>query len=626
MMRKRNREQFSPRTRLAYLTVPKMRILIFGALIVCGFGLILARLYLEQVCSGEEYREEISRQSVRRIRIPSRRGKIFSSDYKLLAGNSSECNLLFYPEEMREGGRRSKTIQYIFDAATAVTEAAGRPMTLTKKDIERHLNYRPGLPLVVLRRLAPDELARALESARQFRGIDIETDQTRIYPEGTLASQLIGYAQSENPKQARDRGDFFYYVPDLAGRSGLELAFDRLPESGESADAPLGLRGLPGYSLVLVDHLGYIRQNLIEKIEPRHGNNLVLTIDSRAQELAEQMLRGVRGAFVLLDAANGDVLAAASAPGYDLGEFTPFIRADYYRELMKNPDRPMINRVLWAYTPGSILKPLVALAFLNNGISPDDRTLCDGASEIGNARIRCAAWRSGGHGSLDLCGALAHSCNDYMIEHSQVVGFEPILEVLESAGIGRKTGLEIAERSGVKPDSDYKKRLYGSAWNRYDTALLSMGQGIITVTPIQAAVFTAALANGGTVWKPHLVRAVVDGAGNSLRERQPEVVSRLKTSPEALKVVQKGMHDVVNTYDGSGREARVPGLEIHGKTGSAEVGSRDDMHLITWFIFFVTYDNRTYAGCVMVEEGRSGGRSCAPLAAEFLRRYLLKEE
>ncbi len=616
------KKQYSGTTaNFPHLTAHGIRIVLLGVLIFSGFCVILGKLYREQVCSSEEYRREISRQSVRRIRIPSRRGKIFTSDYKLLAGNSSECNLLFYPEEMREGGRRSKTVQYILTAAKAVTEAAGRTMELTRGDIERHLNYRPGLPLVVMRRLAPDELARAIEAARRFRGIDIETDQTRTYPGGTLASQLIGYAQLENPKQASDRGEFFYYIPDLAGRSGLELAFDRLPDG---ADNVSGLRGLPGYSLVVVDHLGYIRESLIERIEPRHGNNLVLTIDSRAQFLAEQQLRGVRGSMVLLDAENGDVLAMASSPGYDLEQFSPVIRADYYQKLMRDPARPMINRCLWAYTPGSILKPLVALAFLNQGILPAETIVCDGGSMIGNARIRCASWRSGGHGELDLQGALAHSCNDYMIENSQTVGFDAIREVLESAGIGRKTGLELPERSGVAPGSAYKKRFYGSAWNRYDTALLSMGQGIITVTPVQAALYTAALANGGTVWKPHLVHSVVDGAGNPLQERVPEIMSRLKTSPEALKIVQQGMFDVVNAPGGSGSRARVDGLEISGKTGSAEVGSRDDRHLITWFIFFVAHEKRTYAGVVMVEEGRSGGGSCAPLAAEFLEKYLLK--
>ncbi len=619
----------SPPLLIGILAPGQFRVLLIGAFFLAGFLLLAGKLYLEQIQSGDEHREKISRQSIRRIRIPARRGRIFSSDLRLLAGNQAENNLVFYPEEMRLG-RRSKSVRYMLAAADTIAAAIGRKNPLTEESVIRHLNTRPGLPITVFEQLTPQETARALESSRHFRGVDIEPGEIRIYPCGRLAAHLIGSTRLESRENAADRRDFFYYVPDLVGRDGVERAFDRLPGSSAgdpdvvpgSPESPLGLRGLPGYSLVQVDHLGYIRQSLIDKIEPLHGNNVILTIDSRAQEIAESLLVGKRGAFVLLDAANGDILAAASNPAYDLSEFTPVLRREYYQSLLSNPDRPLINRAFQGvYTPGSILKPLVALALLNAGINPESTLFCDGGIPVGNATIRCASWRSGGHGEVNLVSALEKSCNPYMIAQGLKTGLGRIAEVLASAGIGRKTGVELSEGSGTFPSDANKRRLYRTGWNAYDTALLSIGQGMVTITPLQAAVFAAALANGGEVWQPHLVRQVVDPYGNVLRERKPTLRSRLATTPEHLETVRKGMFEVVNSPHGSGREAALPGLQLYGKTGSAEVGPRSNRRLTTWFICFVSHQGKTYAAAIMIEEGRSGGKSCAPLAAEFFARY-----
>lgn len=215
-----------------FLPEEKLRILLVGLVFLAGFLILAGRLFAVQIQSGEEHREKISRQSIRRIRIPARRGKIYTSDYKLLAGNSASCNLVFYPEEMRFN-RRQKSIDYMMEAADALGKAIGRENPLSADSINRHLNTRPGLPLTVFTRLTPRETARALEVSRSYRGVDIEADETRIYPEGKLAAHLVGYTRFESPRQAPDRSDFFYYVPDLVGRAGIEAAFDRLPGTGQ---------------------------------------------------------------------------------------------------------------------------------------------------------------------------------------------------------------------------------------------------------------------------------------------------------------------------------------------------------------------------------------------------------
>lgn len=636
----KRRNDGSPREAVpGILTTERLRILILGGVVAFVFLAMLVRLAYVQIQSADKSIEAISNQSLRRIRIPARRGKIYTRDLKLLAGSSSDLNLVFYPQEMRKKGSRTGTVDHIFEAAETVSRAIGKPNPLTKEEIARHLNYQPGLPLVVFRQLTPRQLELVFRSSRELEGVDVEPDESRTYPEGSLAAHLIGYtrpAHPDNPLEAGDRKQYSYYVPDRIGVEGIERAFDRLPgTSYEEEDydpqpgtpeTPLGLRGMPGYSLVQVDHLGMVRRDIISRIEPHHGNNVILAIDSRAQKIAESIISGQRAAFVVLDAANGDVIAAASSPTYNLSAgFSTIIRKDYYDKLLKNPGRPLYNRAfLGNYTPGSILKPLVALAFLNAGVSPEEIVNCDGETTVNGVRIRCAA--RAGHGPLNLRGALAKSCNDYMIEHAVTVGLNPIADVLRSAGIGRKTGVELPEIAGTFPSNENKKRSHRNAvrWNSYDTGLLSIGQGVITLSPLQAAVYAAALANGGKIYRPHVVWRVVDSNGNVLYERKPEVVSNLKTTPRFLEEVRRGMFDVVNTPRGSGREAKVDGLELYGKTGSAQVGSGANRVLTTWFISFVTWKGKTYACCAMVEGGSSGGASCAPLAAEFFRRYLLE--
>ncbi len=604
------------------LSDPRCGIIVLSLVFLTGFAILLGKLYFEQIRRGSDHQERISRQSLRRIRVPARRGKIFYADHKIQADNSAGCAIVFYPEEMRRPGRgsRKRTVEYIRDAAAAVSAVLGRENPLGDvKKIERHLNLSPGLPIMLFRGLSTEEVSPVLELSRLYDGIGFEEDESRQYPFGRLASHLIGYVGLEQPRSAPDHGDFFYYVPDLIGRAGLEKAFDSFDESGAT-----GLRGKPGSKLVRVDSLGFIRNEQISSVEPRDGNHLILTIDARAQHLAETLLAGRRGAFVMLDASDGAVLAMASSPAGDLRYFTPRLTTEYYSMLLRNPDRPLINRAInGTYTPGSILKPLVAMALLNKGIDPHEKVNCDGKAVIGDSAIRCAA-RSG-HGPVDMFEALEKSCNVYFIEKALVAGRAAIAEVLDSASIGKRTGFELADSRGQAPTEEYKRRYYRSGWNRFDTAQLGIGQGIILLTPLQAALYAAAIGNGGTVFDPYIVDRLADQRGGVLWKRKPVAISRLATKPEYLDMVKKGMFDVVNSPGGSGRLAKNRAIELSGKTGSAEVGSRENRVKNTWFIAFGTVADKTYAVAMVVEEGVSGGTSCAPLVGEFFEKYLATE-
>ena len=351
-----------------------------------------------------------------------------------------------------------------------------------------------------------------------------------------------------------------------------------------------------------------------EKVEP--ASDLITTLDSRLQTRAAQLLQGREGAIVMLDASDGSVLAMESAPGYNLNSFVPRISSRHYSLLLRHPGHPFLNKALRAYMPGSIVKPLVALAVLENGGSADEELECDGATEFGDgSRIRCWAWLSGGHGPLNLTDAIKVSCNNYFIERGMELGVDKLQEVFASAGIGSRTGIGLPEVPGVLPGRDFRKH-----WNRYETALVSIGQGKILVSPLQAACYTAAIANGGKLWQPRLVREIRDPETQKSQTVRPVLRGKLKASPQSIAMVREGMFCAVNDSGGGARRAWLKEVAVSGKTGTAEVGPRENRHKNTWFTGFAELPSgRTVAVTVLILHGESGNRTAAPAAAEMIR-------
>lgn len=574
---------------------------------------ILYRLWEVQIKEGESHRDNISKQSIRSIRDPGVRGRIFSADGKLLADNKPSYDIVFHPSEMRKPGRRSNTIKHILECSGRIADAIGRKQPLTEGVVQHHLNVRPGVELPVFSDLSQKELAIASELVPPVNGMEIRVDPLRFYPEGSLGAHVIGYVGTEDPSKADDREEFFYYVPDAIGRNGAEKAFDN------------ELKGEPGTRLVRVNNIGYIHE-VLESTPAKPGADVVLTIEWKAQEIAERLMAGKNGAFILMDAMTGEVLAMVSSPAYNPQDFVPRILSKKWKALNSDPLKPMINRAAaGAYTPGSIIKPLIALALQENGVSPAETVTCDARTVIGNAVIKCWSWRSGGHGTVNMAQAIRSSCNDYFIEKGSRLGLDSISTVLESAGIGTPTGVQLPEVNGLLPSREVKQRLYKTQWNLYDTGILSIGQGIILVTPLQAVSYAAAIANGGKVMRPSILKKIVPPGSSDVVEYKPEVKSVLKASRESINLVRKGMHMAVNDQEGSSKLARAQTIELYGKTGSAEVGPRNNRYVNTWFIAFGTANGRTYALCIFVEKGMSGGRTCAPLASAFFNEYLQPE-
>ncbi len=608
---------------------PFARIILTGLVMLLSYSGIIYKLKEEQISSGEEHRKKILDQSIRQIRLPGVRGRIFTSNGEhVLADNKVSYNVVFHVSEMRQPGKRRNTLDFIIDSSIKVAKALGRKNKITKADIIKHMNYRPGLPMTVYENMDREELGIASELYPPIKGMEIVPIPSRVYPEKDMAAHLLGRVRQGDPKLADDREEFFYYIPDQVGINGLEKFYDRsVPESEAGFGAQQGMLGRPGKRTVRVDHRGYIYEQIGFDQPSKNGNDLILTLDYKAQKIAERLLKTTvdeqgrspaRAAFVLMDADTGALLAMASSPTFNVDQLVPRIPTKLWDRLNNDELKPLINRVTSAFTPGSIVKPLVSLAYLRDGINPQHVVDCQGKTYISGARIRCH--NHYGHGPTNMFDAIRQSCNVYFIDNSQQVGMEKITDVFRSAGIGADTGFILPDNDGINPTRERILKRNKHKWTAYDTALLSMGQGFITVTPLQAATYTAAIANGGTLYQPQILKEVKTSTGSRVYSNKSKVNGKLKATQEELNHIREGMWRVVNTS--SKFAARNSYIELSGKTGSAENGPRGNLWTNTWFIGYGSYEGKTYSLAIIVEHGKSGSRTSAPIAGKFFEQWL----
>ena len=574
------------------------------------FSVLVIRLWQMQVVRSSDYEYKDRKQSARRIRIPAMRGEILARDGTLIVRNRPSFNVLFHPGEMTTERSRDRAA-FIMDQADQVAAVLGRYNPLTIENVRRHLNYQPGLPLTAFKDLSDEERGRLDELFPPVRGLEVTAEPMREYPFGSLAAQLIGYVGNEDPGDADDRREYFYYLPSLEGRSGLEYQFNEK------------LSGKAGSQFVMVNSNGFVYEQLEEPTPPENGYDLHLTLDIDGQLAAEKALAGHLGAIVVMSANSGAVRVMASSPTFSPADFVPSISRVRFRELSEDPGKPFLNRaVQGSYMPGSIIKPLTALAGLENGIPDTKEYTCTGVTPHGyNGSIRC----TGVHGDLDMRHAIMRSCNVYFVELGVDVGIDALSRMFASAGIGSKTGIEISERTGYLPQD-------GRNWNENETAYVSIGQGKVEVTPLQAAVFYGAIANGGTMYRPYLIDHIYDhdrisGGRLSVFDAAPVRTGRLAASAESLDVIRDGMYMVVHESAGSGRRGNIRSAEIYAKTGTADVGRGANATKNTWFSGFVKHPRtgELLSFAAVVEHGDSGGGTTAPIVAEMFTEWFSRE-
>lgn len=580
--------------------VPIVSCALTALLFVLGFTVLAVRLRSEQLEQTADRNFEMMNQSVRRVQTGGIRGRILARNGEELAVNVQTSSIVL---NLAAFQRRTwkQTAAEIRTAIDAATQTVGRASALTDRDIERHINQKLARPLVVWNNVSEDELSRFAEHESELPGFSHVDALERRYPQGRLASQLLGYVGRERAESEAGDKKFNYYDFEMRGRAGIEFYYDSF------------LRGVPGERNVRVDARGFPCAEW-EVVSPRPGPDLQLTIDVPIQREAERQLAGLCGACVVLDPRDGAVLALASAPGYDPNAFVPVLRRELYDAYAADPRKPLLNRACGeGYAPGSTFKPITALAGLGTGMNPDAEYECIGAFSLGEFRIRCA--RTWGHGELDLRHALKESCNSYFCRMGYEAGTNAVITAAQAFGLGAKTGIDFGtDFAGVVPDDAWKRRYYEERWYPGDVAQMSIGQGMLLVTPLQMARVIGAIGTGRLV-TPHLKAGM---ATDSVSLPYPS---------RHLEVVREGLHMVVEKTGTGHRGAEGVEADVMGKTGTAEVGRGATRRKNTWFVAHAKGTDasrpdaraREVAVAMVVERGESGGGTTAPKVREILK-------
>ncbi len=567
-----------------------------AACFVFGFAVLAVKLREVQVADSAAYGYANARQSVRRVQTDGLRGRIVDRRGVPLADNRTVLAAVCLPEGFQKR-TWDETAAAISNAISSVGKAIGRTSSLSGRTIRRHVVQSLALPLVVWTGLDARETAILSERADEFPGFEIRERTERVYPQGALAAHLLGYVGRDRGESEAGDEKFNFFSPEMRGRSGLEIYYDSF------------LRGVPGERKVLVDARGFAIREWTA-VEAHKGPDLLLTLDARIQAAAERVLEGCRGACVALDPRTGDVLAFASAPGYDPNDFVPVLKPALYERYAKDPAKPLLNRASGgAYAPGSTFKPITALAGLSVGYPADETYECTGVFEYGTLRLHCASrW---GHGPVDMRHGLMKSCNPYFCSLAMDIGTNAIVRTARAFGLGSKTGVDLGvDMAGTVPDAQWKMRMYGERWFAGDLAQMSIGQGMLLVSPLQMARVAGALGTGALV-TPRL-------KADLPVERRPLAVPK-----RSLDVVREGMRMVV-AGDGEGRGTGwragvdVP-VPVSGKTGTAEVGRGATRRKNVWFIGYAPSENPSFALSIVIESGDSGGGTAAPKASEVLK-------
>jgi len=614
---------------------PQLRAITWGVLI--GLGLLLAGLWWVQVISYRHYAENQRAQSFRTVRIPAIRGKILDHNGAPLAENQPSYNVSLYLEELREGfkeewkrvrpkgklprgerigleaGARYRVVSNVVQNLAAALQ---QPLDLDYGQFLEHYTNQLALPMPVITNLTPVQMARFHERSSGAPGLDLELQPNRFYPHGTCAAHLLGFLTHDNSSAQDEEAFFNFRLPDYRGKVGIEVVFD------------LELRGKAGMKSVLVNSLGYRQsENIWTPSEP--GKNVVLTIDLAIQQAAENALRthgpDTRGAVVVLNPHNGDVLALASAPTFDPNVYIPRLTHDAAQRLNDPVLRPQINRATQEnYAPGSIFKIVDSLACLEAGLDPAEKIQNPGHILVGRKLIKDLA----APGEYDFRRAFLKSSNTYFITNGLRYGVENIVRIGERLHLGERCDLPTRQEvSGSFP----RQRTLRQGWSSGDTANLCIGQGPLDVTPVQIAVMTAAIANGGKVLWPRLVDRIEAqeplGADSTIVFPHRPVRDELGVRPRTLELIRSAMLADVEDAEGTGKAAAVPGLRVCGKTGTAQVANERNQVIdhTVWFASFAPYENPRYVVVGMVESGASGGGTCAPIAQKIYRALLDRE-
>ena len=578
-----------------------------GVLIAVTLCLLIGRLWQLQGVEGESFRALSENNRLRLKRTPPLRGIIYDRQMRVLVDNRPAFNIVLVPEDVRDVSVTLNTLAGYL----------GDPALLSTTTLPRDLRRLPYQGVVLAQDVTRSVLVAVEAHQGDLPGVSIEVGSKRVYPTDGFAAHLFGYVGEAN---ARELERFpKYRLGDMVGKFGIEKRWEN------------ELRGHGGGQQIEVDANGQ-RLRVLDEQEAKTGDSLVLTIDTDLQHAAEDAFKGKEGAMVVLGVNTGEVLAMVSRPAFDPNLFSRGIRVEEWHSLVEDPLRPLNNRAIQGqYPPGSTFKVIMAAAALEKGvIKPETRFFCSGGLPFGRHVFHC--WRRRGHGSLNLQQAIAHSCDVYFYQIGQKLGIQNIADYARLFGMGKPLGVGLDhEASGLIPDAAWKGKFLKAPWLPGETFSVVIGQGYVTATPLQLAVVAATVANGGTVYRPHLVKRTVGVGGQTVKEYTPEVIAETNIHPEVLQLVRDGMRDVVNSSGGTGIKAKLADVVVAGKTGTSQVisGTRGKGKVLprqyrdhAWFLAFAPYEAPEVAvACLIEHAGAGGGQVAAPVVRAVLEAY-----
>jgi penicillin-binding protein 2 len=578
-------------------------------LLVLVFISLFARLTYLQFFQGERYTYLSENNRIRLKRVPGARGMILDRQGRLLVDSRPSFDLFFVPEDS--------------DQPEDTLRLLARYLKWDESEllkIYEDNKSRAAFDEITLGRDVEWSTVVAVETHQlDLPGITLRARPRRNYPDGQAAAHVLGYLGEVNQRQLKALKEQGYGSGDEIGHYGLERRWEEF------------LRGQNGGQQVEVDALGR-RVRVLHEVHNVPGYTMHLTLDRQLQQSAFEALSGKEGTIVAIDVHSGAVLALASTPAFDPNVFARGIKGNEWNALLKDKLRPLSNRATQGqFPPGSTFKIIMAIAGLEEGVINPEAAISDpGFFPFGNRNFR--DWKEGGHGMVNLHRAIVISCDTYFYQLGPKLGVDRIAKWSRAFGLGEKTGIALDdERSGTIPDTQWKMKRFRQPWYPGETVSVAIGQGYVTVTPLQLANMMATVANGGKLYRPRIVSKVESVDGTTVREYGPELIRTIELKPDTLNRVRNALADVVKA--GTGGMARTPVVEVAGKTGTAQVVEMKGTYLKSeqltyfnrdhaWFVAYAPAQNPEIAVAVLIEHGGHGGEAAAPMAKKVFEKFV----
>jgi penicillin-binding protein 2 len=582
-------------------------------IIFFSFAMLSVRLFYLQILEGDYYAKMSENNCIRIQRMNAFRGLIYDRNEELLVENRPSFDVTIIPKDANPLPKTAQTLSQYIEI----------PCDDIMKTVQKKGGNSGFQPVVVKQDISRDALAVISAHRYYLPGVFIECNSRRNYIHEKLACHLIGYLGEINAEELASGKFLFKQRGDYIGRYGVEKEYEEF------------LSGKPGGRIIQVNANGQMIK-VLDTVAPEAAHNIFLTIDIQLQQKAEALLQGKTGAVVAMDPLSGEILAMASSPSFDQNLFVDGISHQEWKSLISNPDRPLTNKAISGeYPPGSTFKIVTAMAGLEEKLVDDTtKVFCPGGYRFGNRVYGC--WKEQGHGTIDIFNAFAESCDVYFYQLGRRLGVDRLAEYAKKSGLGSATGIDLAnESSGLVPTSEWKKKRFGVPWQAGENLSIAIGQGYDLVTPMQMLTLISAIANGGMILKPKILKSLDSKEDNPVK---PDIRGLLPASSKTLHIIQKGLWEVVNKEYGTARTyVRSDEIDISGKTGTSQVISRkidDKTHKAigassitahAWFVGYAPSDSPRISVAVIVEHGGHGSSAAGPIAKDIMLSYLKKD-